>query len=131
MKQYSVNTYILKMSWLFLFLWVISMGLWIVLLAMGNPNWFMVLSFGPFFLFWMIIASYYPQTVIVSEDSIAFQTKGSDRVQTFKYSELEFSNKKGYYEFVVTGTKKRKKFWISKKDIPKELETFLQDLSGE
>lgn len=129
MKQYSVNTYILKLSWLFLFLWVFAIGLLIILMAMGNPNWIMGFSFAPFLLFWTIIAGYFPQTIIVSEDNIAFQMKGSDKVQTFKYSELEFSLKKGYYEFVVAGTKKRKKFWISKKNIPTELESFLQKLS--
>ncbi len=52
-----------------------------------------------FFYFWIIIDFTYPKTVLTGDDSIAFQLKGSDKIQTFKYDELEFSSKKAYYEF--------------------------------
>jgi len=42
---------------------------------------------------------------------------------------LKLVTKKGYYELVVAGTKKRKVFWISTRDIPLELKNLLQSLS--
>lgn len=126
MKQFTVNRFVLKLSWLFLCIWVISMGMIIVFLAMGNPLWIFMFSGITFFFFWVVIAATYPKTIIMGSDSIAFQLPGSDKIQTFKHDELEFSAKKGYYELAVSGTKRRKKFWISTKDIPAELEASLK-----
>jgi hypothetical protein len=126
MEQFTVNRFVLKLSWLFLCIWVISMGMIIVFLAMGSPLWIYMFSSIIFFYFWIVIAATYPKTVIMGNDSIAFQLPGSDKIQTFKHDELEFSAKKGYYELAVSGTKRRKKFWISTKDIPAELEASLQ-----
>ena len=130
MKQFTVNRYVLKLSWFFLSIWILAAGLLIILLAMGSPQWPFIFSGIPFFFFWIIIAARYPKSVITSDDSIAFQLPGSDRIQTFKFSELEFTSKKGYYELAVAGTKKRKAFWISTKDVPEELETLLRRLLG-
>ncbi len=127
MEQFAVNRYVLKFSWFFLCVWVISMSMIIVFLAMGSPLWMFMISGVAFFFFWIVIAFTYPKTILTGDDSIAFQLPGSDKIQTFKYNELEFSNKKGYYELAVSGTKRKKKFWISTKAIPAELEKYLQD----
>jgi hypothetical protein len=126
MEQYPVNRFVLKLSWLFLCIWVISMGMIIVFLAMGSPLWIFMFSSIIFFYFWIVIAATYPKTVLMGSDSIAFQLPGSDKIQIFKHDELEFSAQKGYYELAVSGTKRRKKFWISRKDIPAALEAPLQ-----
>lgn len=126
MEQYEVNRYVLKFSWFFLLVWIISMGMIIVFLAMGSPLWFYMISGLAFFFFWLIIAFSYPKTVLTGDDSIAFQLPGSDKVQTFKHDQLEFSSKKGYYELAVSGTNRRKKFWISTKDIPSGLEAYMK-----
>lgn len=126
MDQYTVNRYVLKFSWFFLCVWVISMGMIIIFLAMGSPLWIYMISGLAFFFFWIVIAFTYPKTILTGDDSIAFQLPGSDKVQTFKHDQLEFSSKKGYYELAVSGTKRRKKFFISTKDIPVELEEYLQ-----
>ncbi len=122
MEQFAVNRYVLRFSWFFLCLWIISMSMIIIFLAMGSPLWMFMISGVVFFFFFIVIAFTYPKTVLIGDESIAFQLPGSDKIQTFKYDELDFSSKKGYYEFAVSGTKRRKKFWISKKDIPAELE---------
>ena len=127
MEQFTVNRYVLKFSWVFLLVWIISMGMIIIFLAMGSPLWIYMVSGLVFFFFFIVIASTYPKTVLIWDDSIAFQLPGSDKIQTFKLEELEFSRKKGYYEFAVSGTKKRKKFWISTKDIPAKLEKYMQN----
>ena len=122
MEQFTVNRYVLKFSWFFLCAWIISMAMIIIFLAMGSPLWIYMISGLAFFFFFIVIASTYPKTVVIGDDSIAFQMKGQDKIQTFKHDQLEFSPKKGYYEFAVSGTKKRKKFWVSTKNIPAELE---------
>ena len=127
MKQFAVNIYVLKFSWFFLGIWVIAAGLLIIFLAMGSPLWIHMISGLVFLFFFILIASIYPKTVLIGDDSIAFQLPGSDKIQTFKHDQLEFSSKKGYYEFAVSGTKKRKKFLISTKDIPAELEEYVQN----
>jgi hypothetical protein len=127
MEQFAVNRYVLKFSWFFLCVWVISMSMIIVFLAMGSPLWMFMISGVVFFFFWIVIAFTYPKTILTGDDSIAFQLPGSDKIQTFKHNELEFSSKKGYYELAVSGTKRKKKFWISTKDIPAELEKYLQN----
>jgi len=127
MEQFAVNRYVLKFSWVFLLVWIISMGMIIIFLAMGSPLWIYMISGYVFLSFFIVIASTYPKTVLIGNDSIAFQLPGSDKVQTFKLEELEFSRKKGYYELAVSGTKRRKKFWISTKDIPTELEEYMQN----
>ena len=127
MEQFTINRNMLKFSWIFLLVWVISMGMIIVFLAMGHPLWFFMISGLFLFFFWIIIASTYPKTVLVGDDSIAFQLPGSDKIQTFKHEQLELSRNKKDYEFIVSGTKKRKKFWISRKDIPVELEAYLKN----
>lgn len=127
MEQYAVNRYVLKFSWLFLLLWVIAMAMIIVFLAMGSPLWIYMISGLVFFFFWIVIASTYPKTVLISKDSIAFQLPGSDKIHTFKHNELEYSAKKGYYELAVSGTNRKKKFFISSKDIPAELEAYLKN----
>ncbi len=127
MEQFSVNRYVLRLSWFFLCIWVISMSMIIIFLAMGSPLWMYMISGVVFFYFWIIIAFTYPKTVLTGDGSIAFQLPGSDKIQTFKHDELEFSSKKGYYEFAVSGTKSRKKFCISTKDIPVELEKVIQN----
>ncbi len=129
MEQFAVNRYVLKFSWFFLCIWIISMSMIIIFLAMGSPLWMFMISGVVFFFFWIVIAFTYPKTVLIGDDSIAFQLPGSDKIQTFKYDELEFSSKKGYYEFAISGTKRRKKFWISTKDIPAELEEKIQKSS--
>ena len=126
MEQFEVNRYVLKFSLFFLCVWIISMGMIIIFLAMGSPLWIYVISGTVFFFFWIVITFTYPKTVLIGNDSIAFQLAGSDKIQTFKHHELEFSTKKGYYELAVSGTKRRKKFWISTKDIPVELEKMIQ-----
>jgi len=127
MEQFTVNRYVLKFSWFFLLVWIISMGMYIIFLAMGSPLWIYMISGIVFLFFFIVIASTYPKTVLIEDDSIAFQLPGSDKIQTFKHDQLEFSSKKGYYELAVSGTKRRKKFWISTKDIPAELEEYLQN----
>lgn len=127
MEQFTVNRYVLKFSWFFLLVWIISMGMHIIFLAMGSPLWIYMISGIVFLFFFIVIASTYPKTVLIEDDSIAFQLPGSDKIQTFKHDQLEFSSKKGYYELAVSGTKRRKKFWISTKDIPAELEEYLQN----
>ncbi len=129
MEQFAVNRYVLKFSWFFLCVWIISMSMIIIFLAMGSPLWMYMISGVVFFFFWIVIAFTYPKTVLIGDDSIAFQLPGSDKIQTFKCDELELSSKKGYYEFAVSGTKRRKKFWISTKDIPAELEEKIQKSS--
>ena len=126
MEQYEVNRYVLKFSWLFLLVWIISMGMIIIFLAMGNPLWIYMISGLVFFFFWLIIAFSYPKTVLTGDDSVAFQLPGSDKVQTFKHDQLEFSSKKGYYELAVSGTNRSKKFWISTRDIPSGLEAYIK-----
>jgi len=127
MEQFTVNRYVLKFSWFFLLVWLISMGMIIIFLAMGSPLWIYMISGLVFLFFFIVIASTYPKTVLIEDDSIAFQLPGSDKIQTYKHDQLEFSSKKGYYELAVSGTKRRKKFWISTKDIPAELEEYLQN----
>lgn len=126
MEQFTVNRYVLRLSWLFLFIWIIAMGMIIIFLAMGSPLWIYMFFGIIFFFFWIVIASTYPKTVLFGGDGIAFQLPGSDKIQNYRYNELDFSSNKGYYEFAVSGTKRRKKFWISTKDIPAELEKHIQ-----
>ena len=127
LEQYEVNRYVLRFSWLFLLVWIISMAMIIIFLAMRSPLWIYMISGLVFCFFWLIIAFTYPKTVLTGEDSIAFQLPGSDKVQTFKHDQLEFSSKKGYYELAVSGTNRRKKFWISTKDIPSSLEAYIKN----
>lgn len=127
MEQYTVNRYVLKFSWFFLLVWLISMGMFIIFLAMGSPLWIYMISGVVFLFFFMVIAATYPKTVVTGSDSIAFQLPGSDKIQTYKLDELVLSRKTGYYELAVSGTKRRKKFWVSTKDIPTALEEYLQD----
>lgn len=130
MEQFTVNRYVLKFSWLFLCIWIISMAMIIIFLAMGSPLWIYMISGLVFFFFWIVIASTYPKTVLIGDDSITFQLPGSDKIQTYKHDQLEFSSNKGYYELAVSGTKRKKKFFISTKDIPAELEELLQKQAG-
>jgi len=126
MKQFAVNRYVLKFSWFFLCTWIVAMGMIIISLAMESPLWIYMISGVAFFFFFIVITFTYPKTVLIGDDSIAFQLPGSDKIQTFKHDELEFSTKKGYYELAVSGTKRRKKFWISTKDMPVEFEEHMQ-----
>jgi hypothetical protein len=71
------------------------MSMIIIFLAMGSPLWMFMISGVVFFYFWMIIAFTYPKTVLIGDGSIAFQLPGSDKIQTFKHNELEFSSKRG------------------------------------
>lgn len=125
MEQFTVNRTLLKFSWLFLFVWIISMSLFIIFLAMGSPLWIYMISGFIFIFFWIIIATTYPKSVVIGDDSIVFHLPGSDRIKTYKLHELEFRSKKGHYELIVSGTKQSKKFYISRKDIPAKLESQL------
>ena len=83
MEQFTVNRYVLKFSWFFLLVWIIFMGMIIISLAMGSPLWIYMISGLVFFFFFVVIASTYPKTVLIGDDSIAFQLPGSDKIQTF------------------------------------------------
>lgn len=129
MEQFAVNRYVLKFSWFFLCSWIVTMGIIIISLAIGSTLWIYMISGVAFFFFWIVIASTYPKTLLIGDDSIAFQLPVSDKPQSFKHDQLEFSRKRGYYEFAVSGTKRTKKFFISTKDIPAELEERIQNCS--
>lgn len=129
MEQFAVNRYVLKFLWFFFCIWILSMCMVIVFLAMGSPLWIYMISGVAFFFFWIVIASTYPKTLLIGDDSIAFQLPVSDKPQSFKHDQLEFSRKRGYYELAVSGTKRTKKFFISTKDIPAELEERIQNCS--
>lgn len=128
MKQFPVNKHILQISWVYLLLWVLAAGAFIILLAMGSPYWLFPIPGLVFLYLWFMLATLYPKGVIISEDSIAVSMMGSDRVKLIKVTELGIEEKEGYYELAVTGKGLGRKYLISKKSIPQDLEQMLQRL---
>jgi len=128
MKQYSVNTHVLRASWIYLILWVMSGSAIIILLAMGSQYWFFPILGFVFFFLWLMLTTLYPKTVVISEESIAISMMGSDKVKIIRFTDLKVNDMNAYYELAVDRKGTQRKYLLTKKSLPHELERFLKCL---
>ncbi len=128
MKQYEINRFVLKVSWVYLLLWVLASSAFIILLAMGSPFWFFPIPGLVFLYLWLMIASLYPKELVIGEKDIAITMMGSSKVKIMKFTDIHVEEKPGYYELAVASNRTGRKYLVSTKSIPQELEQLLQRL---
>ena len=128
MKQYEVNKYVLKISWIYLLLWVLASSAIIILLAMGSPYWFFPMPGFVFLYLWLMIVSLYPKELVIGENDIAITMMGSNKVKIITLTDLHIEEKGGYYELAVASNRTGRKYLVSTKSIPQELEQLLRRL---
>lgn len=131
MKQYAVNSQVLLFSWIYLFIWIIAVSSLIILLARGSTYWLFPLPGLVFLYLWIMLSSLYPKTIVIGEDRIDISLAGSSRVRVVSFADLTIEEKKDYYELTFTGKGELRKYLVSKKNLPGELEQQLQRLSAE
>ncbi len=130
MKQYEVNTFVLRMSWVYLLLWILASSALIILLAMGSPYWFFPIPGFVFLYLWLMYASLYPKELVIGENDIGIMMMGSNKVKIIKFADLHVEEKNGYYELAVAGNRTARKYLVTIKSLPQELKQLLQHLSG-
>ena len=130
MKQYEVNRFVLKVSWVYLLLWVLASSAFIILLAMGSPYWFFPIPGLVFLYLWLMIASLYPKELVIGEKDIAITMMGTSKVNIIKFTDLQIEQKGGYYELTTASKRTGRKFLVTKKSIPLELNELLQRLEN-
>ncbi len=128
MKQYEINRFVLKVSWVYLLLWILASSAFIILLAMGSPYWFFPMPGLVFLYLWLMIASLYPKELVIGENDIAITMMGSSKVKIIKFTDIHVEEKPGYYELAVVSNRTGRKYLVSTKSIPQELEQLLQRL---
>ncbi len=128
MKHYEVNRFVLKVSWVYLLLWVLASSAFILLLAMGSLYWFFPMPGVVFLYLWLMIVSLYPKELVISEKDIAVMMMGSSKVNSIKFTDLQIEEKGGYYELTSASKRTGRKYLVSTKSIPQELEQLLQRL---
>lgn len=130
MEQYAINRQVLLFSRISLLLWMMSVLLSIILLFMDNPYWFFPFPGLVFLYLWVMLASLYPGVLKIGEEGIGVSLAGSGRVRTIKFADLAVEEKKDYFELTATGRGKLRKYLVSKKALPRELEQHLRRLAG-
>lgn len=128
MKQYEINRHVLSISWLYLLLWVIAISGIIILIGMGSPYWYFPIPGLVFLYLWLMLATLYPRSLVVGEDGITISLTGSSKVDIIDYEDFQIEEKGGYYELAVTRKGSGRKYLVSKKGLPEELEQHFQQL---
>lgn len=128
MNQYEVNKHVLQISWVYLLLWVFAAASLIILLVMGSPYWFFPIPGFVFLYLWLMYATLYPKELVVGHTDIAIMMLGSNKVRIIKVKDLHIEEKGGYYELVAASNRAGRKYLVTKKSLPQELEQLLQRL---
>jgi hypothetical protein len=68
------------------------------------------------------------ETVVTSEESIAISMMGSDKVKIIRFTDLKVNDMNAYYELAVDRKGTQRKYLLTKKSLPHELERFLKRL---
>lgn len=128
MKQYEINRHVLGISWLYLLLWVIAISGIIILIGMGSPYWYFPMPGLVFLYLWLMLATLYPRSLVVGEDGITIGLTGSSKVDIIEYEDFQIEEKGGYYELAVTRKGSGRKYLVSRKGLPEELEQHFRQL---
>lgn len=126
MKHYTVNRHVLRISWLYLLLWVTAAAGIIILIAADSPYWFFPVPGFVFLFLWLMLAGLYPKAVVVSSEGMAVTMMGMDKINIINYADLQISDKGPYYELNNSRTLAGRKYLVTKKSIPRELEEIFQ-----
>lgn len=131
MEQYAINRQVLLFSRISLLLWMMSVFFLIILLIVGNPYWFFPFPGLVFLYLWIMLASLYPGGLEIGEEGIGVSlAAGPGRVRMVNFADLAVEEKKDYFELTATGRGKLRKYLVSKKALPRELEQHLRRLAG-
>jgi len=128
MKQFAVNRHVLRVSRLYLLLWMMAGSGLIILIAMESPYWFFPVPGFVFLFLWLMLAGLYPKTVVVGEDGMAVLLMGSEKVKIINFADLLVRDQVGYFEINNCKVSTGRKYLIAKKNLAPELEKLLQQL---